>query len=142
MPTKLAETSAVPSVTTNSDGRATANVKLPESLTTYRIMAVAADRASRFGSADTEVRTNKPLTLNPAFPRFMTVGDRAYFGAVVGSQLKSGGTATVTMRSLDPAVLELVGATQQQVKLGPAGNLEVRFEARGKSIGRARVVRE
>ncbi len=127
------------SVTTNADGRASLNVKLPESLTTYRIMAVAADRASRFGSADTEVRTNKPLTLKPAFPRFMTVGDRAYFGAVVGSQLKSGGTATVTMKSLDPGVLELVGSTQQQVKLGPAGTLEVRFEARGKSIGRARV---
>ena len=127
------------SVTTNNDGRASLNVKLPESLTTYRIMAVAADRASRFGSADTEVRTNKPLTLKPAFPRFMTVGDRAYFGAVVGSQLKSAGTATVTMKSLDPAVLELVGATQQQVKIGPAGALEVRFEARGKSIGRARV---
>ena len=127
------------SVTTNNDGRASLDVKLPESLTTYRIMAVAADRASRFGSADTEVRTNKPLTLKPAFPRFMTVGDRAYFGAVVGSQLKSGGTATVTMKSLDPGVLELVGAAQRQVRLGPAGTLEVRFEALGKSIGRARV---
>lgn len=127
------------SVTTGNDGRASINVKLPESLTTYRIMAVAADRASRFGSADTEVRTNKPLTLKPAFPRFMTVGDRAYFGAVVGSQLKSSGTATVTMKSLDPGVLELLGAAQQQLPLGPAGTIEVRFEARGKSIGRARV---
>jgi hypothetical protein len=127
------------SVTTGNDGSASLNVRLPESLTTYRIMAVAADRASRFGSADAEVRTNKPLTLKPTFPRFMTVGDRAYFGAVVGSQLKSGGTATVTMKSLDPGVLELVGATEQQVALGPSGNLEVRFEARGKSIGRARV---
>ena len=127
------------SVTTGNDGSASLNVKLPESLTTYRIMAVAADRASRFGSADTEVRTNKPLTLKPTFPRFMTVGDRAYFGAVVGSQLKSGGTATVTMKSLDPGVLEIVGAAQQQVPLGAAATLEVRFEARGKSIGRARV---
>jgi uncharacterized protein YfaS (alpha-2-macroglobulin family) len=127
------------SVTTGNDGSARLNVKLPESLTTYRIMAVAADRASRFGSADTEVRTNKPLTLKPTFPRFMTVGDRAYFGAVVGSQLKSGGTATVTMKSLDPGVLELIGATQQQVLLGPSGNIEVRFEARGTSIGRARL---
>jgi uncharacterized protein YfaS (alpha-2-macroglobulin family) len=127
------------SVTTGNDGRASVNLKLPESLTTYRIMAVAADRASRFGSADTEVRTNKPLTLKPAFPRFMTVGDRAYFGAVVGSQLKAGGVATVTMKSLDPGVLELVGATEQQVRLGPAGTIEVRFEARGRAIGRARV---
>ncbi len=127
------------SVTTNADGRASLNVKLPESLTTYRIMAVAADRASRFGSDDTEVRTNKPLTLKPTYPRFMTVGDRAYFGAVVGSQLKSGGNATITMKSLDPNVLELVGPAQQQVRLGPGGTIEARFEAVGKSIGRARV---
>jgi uncharacterized protein YfaS (alpha-2-macroglobulin family) len=93
------------SVTTGADGRAAIDVTLPESLTTYRIMAVAADRNSRFGSDDVEVRTNKPLTLKPTFPRFMAVGDTAYFGAVVGSQLPANGTAIVTIRSLDPRVL-------------------------------------
>ena len=127
------------SVTTGADGRASVDVKLPESLTTYRIMAVAADRSSRFGSGSAEVRTNKPLTLKPTFPRFMTVGDRAFFGAVVGSQLKTGGTATVTMRSLDPSVLEITGGGQQQVKMDAGGSLEVRFEAAGKAIGRARI---
>ena len=39
------------SVVTDANGQATADVTLPESLTTYRIMAVAADKASRFGSA-------------------------------------------------------------------------------------------
>ena len=71
------------SVTTGADGRATVEVKLPESLTTYRIMAVAGDRSSRFGFGDAEVRTNKPLTLKPTYPRFLAVGDRAFFGAVV-----------------------------------------------------------
>jgi alpha-2-macroglobulin len=51
------------SVTTDASGEATETVKLPESLTTYRIMAVAGDRASRFGRGDTEVRINKPLTM-------------------------------------------------------------------------------
>ena len=127
------------SVTTGNDGRASVDLKLPESLTTYRIMAVAADRRSRFGSGSAEIRTNKPLTLKPTFPRFMAVGDRAFFGAVVGSQLKTGGTATVTMRSLDPAVLELTGSKEQQLTLDPGGSIEVRFEAAGKAIGRARV---
>jgi uncharacterized protein YfaS (alpha-2-macroglobulin family) len=127
------------SVATGADGRASVDVKLPESLTTYRIMAVAADRSSRFGSGSAEVRTNKPLTLKPTFPRFLAVGDRAFFGAVVGSQLKSGGTATVTLRSLDPSILEITGAGQQQVKLDAGGNVEVRFEAAGRAIGRARI---
>jgi uncharacterized protein YfaS (alpha-2-macroglobulin family) len=129
----------VGSVTTDADGRATVDVKLPESLTTYRIMAVAADRSSRFGAGDTEVRTNKPLTLNPTFPRFLAVGDRAYFGAVVGSQLKTAGPALVTMKSLDPSVLELNGATEQRVTVSPGGNVEVRFQGIGKAIGRARI---
>ena len=129
----------VGSVTTAADGTATVDVKLPESLTTYRIMAVAADRASRFGSGDTEVRTNKPLTLKPTFPRFMAVGDRAYFGAVIGSQLPRGGTATVTMKSLDPSVLAFTGAPEQQLNVTAGGSLEVRFEAAARTVGRARV---
>ena len=94
------------SVTTDEYGKGSIEVKLPESLTTYRIMAVAADRASRFGSSDAEVRINKPLTLKPTFPRFLALGDKAYFGAVVTSQLKTAGAATVTIASLDPDVLE------------------------------------
>jgi alpha-2-macroglobulin len=127
------------SVTTGADGRASVDVKLPESLTTYRIMAVAADRGSRFGSGDAEVRTNKPLTLKPTFPRFLAVGDRAFFGAVVGSQLKGASAAVVTMKSLDPSVLELTGATEQRVNITPGGNMEVRFQGSGRAVGRARV---
>src|SRR6185312_9283380 len=85
---------------------AVVDVKLPESLTTYRIMAIAADRVSRFGSADTEIRINKPVTLKATFPRFLAVGDKASFGAVVTSQLKTGGSATITIASLDPGVLQ------------------------------------
>jgi uncharacterized protein YfaS (alpha-2-macroglobulin family) len=127
------------SVTTDSDGRAALDVALPESLTTYRIMAVAADRGSRFGSGDTEVRTNKPVTLKPTFPRFLAVGDSAMFGAVVGSQLAADGTAVVTMKSLDPRVLELTGAAEQRVTVAAGGNVEVRFSGSGKTIGRARI---
>jgi alpha-2-macroglobulin len=127
------------SVTTDAEGRASVNVTLPESLTTYRIMAVAADRTSRFGSSETEVRTNKPLTLKPAYPRFLAVGDRAHFGAVVGSQLTSGGTAVVTMTSLDPGVLELTGAGEQRVNVPAGSNVEVRFDGIGKAIGSARI---
>lgn len=127
------------SVTTGADGKARVEVTLPESLTTYRIMAVAGDRRSRFGSGSAEVRTNKPLTLTSAFPRFLAVGDEARFGAVVGSQLQTAGTATVTMRSLDPAVLALTGPAEQRVAVTPGGTVEVRFTGQAKSIGRARI---
>ncbi len=70
------------SVVTDAAGQAQVDVTLPESLTTYRIMAVAADKRSRFGSAESEIRVNKPLTMKPTFPRFLVRGDTASFGAV------------------------------------------------------------
>jgi uncharacterized protein YfaS (alpha-2-macroglobulin family) len=127
------------SVATDANGRATVGVTLPESLTTYRIMAVAADRRSRFGSGEAEVRTNKPVTLKPTFPRFLAVGDTAFFGAVVGSQLPAAGTAVVTMRSLDPRVLDVPAGSESRVNVAPGGTTEVRFTGRALAIGRARI---
>jgi uncharacterized protein YfaS (alpha-2-macroglobulin family) len=127
------------SVMTDAAGHASVPVKLPESLTTYRIMAVAADRASRFGAGDTEVRINKPITMKPTYPRFLAVGDTALFGAVITSQLKLPGTALVTMKSLDPAVLDLTAAGEQSLPIDAGGSVEARFQAAGRAIGRARV---
>jgi uncharacterized protein YfaS (alpha-2-macroglobulin family) len=127
------------SVVTDEYGKGSVDVKLPESLTTYRIMAVAADRGSRFGSSDAEVRINKPLTLKPTFPRFLALGDKAHFGAVVTSQLKAAGAATVMIKSLDPEVLELTAGAEQVLQVPPGGSVEARFDAAGKRIGRARV---
>jgi uncharacterized protein YfaS (alpha-2-macroglobulin family) len=127
------------SVTTDARGHASVEVKLPESLTTYRIMAVAADRSSRFGSADTEIRINKPVTLKPTFPRFLAVGDKASFGAVVTSQLKTSGPATVTIASLDPAIMDFADTTPQTVDVPAGGSVEVRFDAAGRTVGRARI---
>ena len=127
------------SVVTKSNGLASVQVKLPESLTTYRIMAVAADKESRFGRAETEIRLNKPVVLKPAFPRFLAVGDKVLFGSVITSQLKTAGTARLTMQSLDPAVLELTGPGTQEIKVKPGGSAEVRFDGIAKTLGTARI---
>ncbi|HEX6738186.1 MAG TPA: alpha-2-macroglobulin family protein, partial [Vicinamibacteria bacterium] len=124
---------------TDAQGRAVATVTLPESLTTYRIMAVAADKRSRFGRGEREIRVSKPVLLRAAFPRFLARGDRALFGAVLTSQLKEKGTAIVTMRSLDPARLEVVGESKKTVAVAAQGTAEVRFDVRAREVGRARV---
>jgi uncharacterized protein YfaS (alpha-2-macroglobulin family) len=126
------------SLPTDRNGHLRTDVTLPESLTTYRVMAVAADRDSRFGWAQNEIRVNKPLLLSPAFPRFLAVGDKSYFGAVVHSQLKQGGNATVTIHSLDPQILDFTESSQN-VDLAAGGAVEARFHAVAKSIGTARI---
>lgn len=127
----------VGSLVTDANGRARTEITLPDSLTTYRVMAVAADKQSRFGSADSEIRINKPLMITPAWPRFLTVGDRAHFGGVIHNQLARGGKATVSIESLDPHVLELKGSNTYTI--APKTPLEVRFDAVAKAVGEARV---
>jgi uncharacterized protein YfaS (alpha-2-macroglobulin family) len=127
------------SVTTDAKGQAKTEVTLPESLTTYRIMAVAGDKQSRFGWAQNEIRINKPLLLTAAYPRFLAVGDKALFGSVIHSQLKQGGSASVTIKSLDPGILEFTGDTTSKVEVAAGGSVEARFNATAKSIGEARV---
>ena len=112
------------SATTGADGRATTTVTLPDSLTTYRIMAVAGDQASRFGFAEREIRATKPLTLLPAFPRFLSKGDRASFGAVLTNSGTDAGNAVVTIESLDPGTLQFGTRTTRTVR-NRAGYLRV-----------------
>jgi uncharacterized protein YfaS (alpha-2-macroglobulin family) len=129
----------VGSAITDANGRASVEIKLPESLSTYRIMAVSADKASRFGWGESEIRISKPVTLQPAFPRFLAVGDRALFGSVVTNQLREGGEAVVTIRSLDPALVRIEGRDQQRIKVDAGGAAEVRFSASARAVGRARI---
>ena len=94
------------SATTGADGRATTTVTLPDSLTTYRIMAVAGDLASQFGFGEREIRVTKPLTLLPAFPRFLSKGiarPSAPWSPIRG---RTPASAIVTIQSLDPDTLQ------------------------------------
>jgi uncharacterized protein YfaS (alpha-2-macroglobulin family) len=127
------------SVETDATGRATREVTLPESLTTYRIMAVAGDSSSRFGSANAEIKVTKPVTLLTAFPRFLTVGDRASFGAVVTNTLPTGGRATITIASQDAAQVRFPGPSTRTVEIAPGASQLVTFDASALAIGTARV---
>lgn len=127
------------SLVTDAKGRARTEVTLPESLTTYRIMAVAGDKASRFGWDQAEIRINKPLMLTPAWPRFLAVGDKAYFGGVVHNQSNRGGRAAVSIESLDPHILSITGATSSTIESRAGSPAEVRFDAVAHAVGDARV---
>ena len=51
---------------TIGDGTATVAMKLPESLTEYRVMAVGASGADRFGGGTTSLRIKKPFMVVPS----------------------------------------------------------------------------
>ena len=127
------------SAATDASGRVRTSVTLPDSLTTYRIMAVAGDGGSRFGFGEHDVRVTKPLTLLAAFPRFLNTGDRAALGAIVTNGSPAEGTAVVTIRSLDPGTLQLT-ESRQTVHLAAGASQSVTFPAVGGAAGSTRVM--
>jgi uncharacterized protein YfaS (alpha-2-macroglobulin family) len=129
----------VGSATTDASGRATTTVTLPDSLTSYRIIAVAGDDRSRFGVGEREIRVTKPLTLLPQFPRFLSTGDRASFGAVVTNAGTEPGQALVRIQSLDPNTLQFGTSTTRTLQLAPGASESLTFDALARASGSARV---
>jgi hypothetical protein len=84
-------------VETDADGRATAQVTWPDSLTTWKAVARAADRDTRVGQVTHEVRTNKPIMVRPQGPRFFVEGDKATLSAVVTNNTSQSQVVTVKL---------------------------------------------
>ncbi len=123
-----------PSVVTDEKGNASVRFKLPDSLTTYRVMAVAVAEDDRFGSADARVVTSKPLMARPALPRFLRAGDTFDASVIVSS--KGTDTAEIEVTAKLSGV-SLTGQASQRVRVGPGESVEVRFPAEAKSVGPA-----
>ncbi len=90
---------------TDKDGRVTAKIKVPDSLTRYRIMAIAVKDADRFGNGESSFTVNKPLMIEPVVPRFAHVGDELLIKAVVHNTTSFSGQVEVELKLDDTAVL-------------------------------------
>ena len=84
-------------VRTDAQGRARAEFKAPDSLTRYRVIAVAATKQSQFGAGESAFEINKPIMIESAMPAFANVGDKLVLRAVVHNTTDAGGTADVLL---------------------------------------------
>ena len=123
-----------PAVQTDNDGEATVSFELPESLTTFRLMASALTEHHTFGAAQTDIVVTKPLVLKDALPRFARMGDQFEAGVLVTNRSDEPGTATVTASS--PG-LRLRGDSTKTVELAAGGTREVRFDWTAPTAGDA-----
>ncbi|NEP41402.1 MAG: alpha-2-macroglobulin family protein, partial [Okeania sp. SIO2H7] len=83
------------SVVAGKDGLATVSFKLPDDLTTWRVMAVATDGDLHFGSGEATFIATKPLLSNPILPQFLRKGDRFEGGLSVTNNTNKQGNLTV-----------------------------------------------
>lgn len=112
-----------PDVIAGADGTATVRFKLPDNLTSYRVMAVAVSADDRFGSGEETLRVAKPLLALPALPRFARVGDSFEAGVVVHAR-DGQGEITVTAQVQNAT---LNGEAERRITLEPGKPREVRF---------------
>jgi uncharacterized protein YfaS (alpha-2-macroglobulin family) len=123
---------------TGDDGRTTVTGKLPDNLTTFRLMAVAVTDADKGGRGVSKVVVNKPLMARPALPRAVRVGDKFAAGAVIHSQSKEAVKVTVK-----PVVAEggltLLDSGPREITVQPDKGTEVRFAFEAKAPGTAKL---
>lgn len=148
------------SIVTDNRGKASVNFQLPDDLTTWRVMVVAADDNFKFGSGETTFITTQPLLSNPILPQFSRPGDKILAGVSVtnttgdegiiavkadvegGVKLSAGNANTQTVeRQLDtgtqayyfPVLVEEVGTSQVKFKTafnGKTDGFEVPLEVK------------
>lgn len=81
---------------TGKDGAFSVDVNLPDTLTTYKVFAVAVDATgSRFGSASGEFTVAQPVMLTPGTPLFMSLGDDLRLPLSIVNNTDEAGTWTV-----------------------------------------------
>ncbi len=115
------------SLRTDAEGRYSVEAELPDTLTSYRVFAVAADRSgSRFGSAEGSFVVNLPVMITPGMPLFMSLGDELILPLTVTNATEKPGVWTVSMEDCD---------SPQQIELPAGGSGTLYFTVAPKSEG-------
>jgi uncharacterized protein YfaS (alpha-2-macroglobulin family) len=114
---------------TGADGRATVEIPLPDSLTTWRLSSKAvssydATGETLVGQSSSDVVATLPLLIRPVTPRFFVVGDTLQLGAAVHNN--TGADQEVTV-SLEADGLTLEGDSGQVVTVPDGERALVRW---------------
>ncbi|MES2179012.1 MAG: MG2 domain-containing protein [Gemmatimonadota bacterium] len=112
------------SVITDAQGNAIASAKLPDNITTFRVMAVAVTAGDRYGKGESPMLVTRPLLARQALPRFVRPADAFTAGAVINR--RDGSAANVTVRAASVGAT-LRGDSTQTTTLAAQRGTEVRF---------------
>ena len=120
---------------TNAEGKLSVKFKLPDSLTAYRIVAVAGLKDGRFGLGQTKITASLPLQMLSALPRFAVKGDE--FKARVLVQNLADKPAKVKVSVDDPKGLKFTGGTETSLELLPGESRAASFGVKAARTGPA-----
>jgi len=124
-----------PEVKTRADGGATVDVKMPDNLTRYRVVAIAVAGERQFGKGESAVTARLPLMVRPSPPRFLNFGDVFELPVIVQNQTDAPMKVRVAVRGSNARVTAGLG---REVEVPANDRVEVRFPAAAEMAGTAR----
>ena len=123
-------------VKTNSLGKATISIKVPDNLTRYRVMVVAVDAGgNQFGSAEANLTARLPLMVRPSAPRFLNFGDSFELPILLQNQTDEPIEVDVVAEATNITFTDGQG---QRVTVPANDRVEVRFAAKTQMAGLAK----
>ncbi|HET9990990.1 MAG TPA: DUF6049 family protein, partial [Kofleriaceae bacterium] len=125
-----------PAVKTGADGKATVDIKLPDNLTRYRVVAIAVAGDKQFGKGESALTARLPLMVRPSPPRFLNFGDTFELPVVVQNQTDAPMTVRVAARTANVTLTDGAG---RELSVPPNDRVEVRFPASAMMAGTARL---
>lgn len=109
---------------TDDSGSVVLRARVPDDLTTYRVMAVAVGDTDRFGQGDTTMIVTRSLVARPALPRFLRASDSLVAGVVVNVR---DGSAREVAVNVESDGVRTLGAAHRDVMLAAGKGAEARF---------------
>jgi uncharacterized protein YfaS (alpha-2-macroglobulin family) len=123
-----------PRLHTDANGKVRLTVKMPDSLTRYRILALATADTRYFGKAEANIVAQRKLNARTVAPRFLTQGDTFSLPVVVQNLDTAPRTIDVAVRAGNLATR---GPQGKRVTVPGGQRAEVRFELATQERGKA-----
>ncbi|MDB4954247.1 MAG: hypothetical protein JWO36_1816 [Myxococcales bacterium] len=122
-------------IKTDAAGRAVVDIKVPDNLTRYRIVALVAAGDKQFGKGESSLIARLPLMVRPSPPRFLNFGDTFRLPVIVQNQTDSPMTVQVAVRATNAFITDGAG---REVSVPANDRVEVQFPAAADLAGTAR----
>ncbi len=121
-----------PSVVTDAGGNAKVTITLPDNLTTWTFTAIGGTTRTLVGENSVDLISSKDLLLEPALPNFLTVGDKAFGGAVVNNLTGAAQRVRVTLHTANGGA---TGDYQSTIDVPAAGSQLVQWPLQATRVG-------
>ncbi|MEP6832565.1 MAG: alpha-2-macroglobulin family protein [Gemmatimonas sp.] len=110
---------------TDNNGVATIHAKLPDNITTFRLMATAVTAGEGYGSGQASLLVTRSVVVRPSLPRIVRVGDTVIIGALLNLRNNDSATLNVRTRLSQPWLLS---DSMQQIAISAGSTKRTNYQ--------------